>query len=346
MSKTMKKVSALLLAILMIVTYMPMMQETAYAAKKAKKPAKVKISSAKASGKKITVKWKKAKNAKKYIVSVKDMSTKLTSSKSVGKKKSFSFTGSWNNKYQIKVRGVNGKKKGSWSKAKTVTIGQDPNTVSKQDYEDALNKAAESEKAAKDLADKLKAAQDALEIAKAVADSNISAVDASEDAIAAAKEALEELKAAKEAWDELGDDEKAAVRDIDPDLADALDGITDQTIQDAEDAIADAEEAINNALKEVLELDSWNPEVKKAINDMIVANKGKDDKYVVFDFDNTCSIFDVEEQLAIYQLQTMAFDESVDREKLEQMLKTGLNPEYFTEPAPASGDYCSNPNAT
>ncbi len=42
MSKTMKKVSALLLALLMIVTFMPMTQESVYAAKKkAKKPGKV-----------------------------------------------------------------------------------------------------------------------------------------------------------------------------------------------------------------------------------------------------------------------------------------------------------------
>jgi phosphoserine phosphatase len=89
----------------------------------------------------------------------------------------------------------------------------------------------------------------------------------------------------------------------------------------------------------------WNPEVKRALNDMIKANANSG-QYAVFDFDNTCSIFDVEEQLAIYQLQVMAFDETVDAVKLEDILKTELNPKYFTEPAPASKDYCANANAT
>ena len=40
--------------------------------------------------------------------------------------------------------------------------------------------------------------------------------------------------------------------------------------------------------------------------------------YVVFDFDNTCSIFDVEEQLAIHQLKTMTF--AITPEKLPDVL--------------------------
>lgn len=44
--------------------------------------------------------------------------------------------------------------------------------------------------------------------------------------------------------------------------------------------------------------------------------------YVVFDFDNTCSIFDVEEQLAVYQLQVMAF--AVKPEELKSVLLTDL----------------------
>ena len=80
--------------------------------------------------------------------------------------------------------------------------------------------------------------------------------------------------------------------------------------------------------------------------DFTVAANANQGKYVVFDFDNTCSIFDVEEQLAIYQLQTMSFDETVDAAKLEDILKTELKADYFTQPAPASGDYCGNANAT
>ena len=327
MSKTMKKVSALLLAILMVVTYMPMMQETAYAAKKAKKPAKVKISSAKASGKKITVKWKKAKNAKKYVVSVKDMSTKLTSSKSVGKKKSFSFTGSWNNKYQIKVRGVNGKKKGSWSKAKTVKIGQDPKITA------ALEKAAEDAAAKEKLEKDIAAMQQTLD--------NYKAATAAGDAV------VDDAKAIIAAYDALDDSVKAALGD---DFAQDIENLRD-AVADAEQASQDAKDAedeetkkeLDNATK--LNLNTWNPEVKDALNKMIAANANQG-KYVVFDFDNTCSIFDVEEQLAIYQLQTMSFDETVDAAKLEDILKTELKADYFTQPAPASGDYCGNANAT
>ena len=73
-------------------------------------------------------------------------------------------------------------------------------------------------------------------------------------------------------------------------------------------------------LKEI-ELDSWSPVVRNGINAMM-SEYGKtsenydDTTYVVFDFDNTCSIFDVEEQLAVYQLQHMAFAEDMTEEKL------------------------------
>ncbi|MBR3953827.1 MAG: bifunctional metallophosphatase/5'-nucleotidase, partial [Oscillospiraceae bacterium] len=52
----------------------------------------------------------------------------------------------------------------------------------------------------------------------------------------------------------------------------------------------------------------WNPYVKQAIDDFIATYGGTENAYVVFDFDNTTSIFDVEEQLAVYQLQVMAFE--------------------------------------
>jgi hypothetical protein len=42
----------------------------------------------------------------------------------------------------------------------------------------------------------------------------------------------------------------------------------------------------------------------------------------------------------------MVFDETIDATKLEDILKTELNPEYFTKPAPASADYCANEDAT
>ena len=129
MSKTMKRVSALFLAVLMIVSFMPMMQENAYAAK-AKKPAAVKGLKKKVSGKKITLTWKKAKNAKKYTVSIKDGTTKLTASKTV-KKTKLSFNGQYNTKYTITVKGVNGKKKGKAAKI-TVKLSKDPEMTKAQ----------------------------------------------------------------------------------------------------------------------------------------------------------------------------------------------------------------------
>lgn len=76
-----------------------------------------------------------------------------------------------------------------------------------------------------------------------------------------------------------------------------------------------------------LELDSWNDNVKQSVNDL-VDKYGKSssdyakDTYAVFDFDNTCSIFDVEEQIAVYQLQVMAF--AFDPEELPEILKTDI----------------------
>ncbi|MBR2547040.1 MAG: hypothetical protein IKF07_02465 [Eubacterium sp.] len=276
MSKTMKKVSALLLALLMIITFMPMTQEAAFAAKKAKKPGKVTKLKAKEKDGKITVSWKKAKNAKKYTVTIKDNTTKLSSNKTV-KKTKMSFKGQFSTKYTISVKGVNGKKKGKAAKT-TIQLGMDP-TIEKA-LEEAL------------------AAYLALLIDKTATDAEL-------------KQAKKNLETAQKAYDKLD--------------------------QEARAQLSTATELAHS---------DWNPEVKDAINAMITANKGKANKYVVFDFDNTCSIFDVEEQLAIYQLQTMAFDETVDAAKLEDMLKTQLKPKYFKQAAPASGDYCDNADAT
>ncbi|MGN0709481.1 MAG: HAD family hydrolase [Anaerovoracaceae bacterium] len=72
---------------------------------------------------------------------------------------------------------------------------------------------------------------------------------------------------------------------------------------------------------------SWNPDVKTAVN-TLVSTYGKGTKkysrteYAVFDFDNTSSIFDVGEQLAIYQLDHMAFAFGPD--KMPEILATGI----------------------
>lgn len=75
---------------------------------------------------------------------------------------------------------------------------------------------------------------------------------------------------------------------------------------------------------------SFAPETEKAINDFI-ASYGKDSPaydgsaYVVSDFDNTTSIFDITYQCSVYQLQSMSF--SLDPEGLVAALSTGIDAE-------------------
>lgn len=66
----------------------------------------------------------------------------------------------------------------------------------------------------------------------------------------------------------------------------------------------------------------WSPDVRNGLNCFMDDCAGLQNAYVVFDFDNTTSIFDVEEQLAIYQLETMSF--ALDPEQLSEVLATGL----------------------
>ena len=95
-------------------------------------------------------------------------------------------------------------------------------------------------------------------------------------------------------------------------------------------------------LKEIM-LDSWSPVVRNGLNDMMakygrLSENYDGTAYAVFDFDNTCSIFDVEEQLAVYQLQHMAFAEDMTKDKLGEVLLTGLG-----DPDEKRGtDYSSN----
>lgn len=72
-----------------------------------------------------------------------------------------------------------------------------------------------------------------------------------------------------------------------------------------------------------VEHEDWADDVKTAVNDFIDLYGNTDSAYVVSDFDNTCSIFDVEEQLAVYQLQHMAF--ACTPEEITGILGTGLS---------------------
>ena len=76
-----------------------------------------------------------------------------------------------------------------------------------------------------------------------------------------------------------------------------------------------------------LEREDWADDVKTALNDFLLlygidSETPAERPYAVFDFDNTSSIFDVEEQLAVYQLQIMAF--AVKPEELRGVLLTDL----------------------
>ena len=75
--------------------------------------------------------------------------------------------------------------------------------------------------------------------------------------------------------------------------------------------------------KEYVSHPDWNPDAKKAINSFIRTEGNKKVRpYVVFDFDNTCSIFDISEQLMIYQLETMCFN--LNPEEFADMAMTGM----------------------
>ena len=71
-----------------------------------------------------------------------------------------------------------------------------------------------------------------------------------------------------------------------------------------------------------LERTDWAPDVKEAVNDFLELYHGTRDAYAVFDFDNTSAIFDVEEQLMAYQLETMSF--ALNPSGLIAAVSTGL----------------------
>ena len=72
----------------------------------------------------------------------------------------------------------------------------------------------------------------------------------------------------------------------------------------------------------------WEPSAKTGINDFLAAYGNKSanyqagQSYAVFDFDNTTSIMDVEEQLQIWQLDHLAF--AIQPNQMEQVLLTGI----------------------
>ena len=67
----------------------------------------------------------------------------------------------------------------------------------------------------------------------------------------------------------------------------------------------------------------WSDEVRTALNDFIgIYGNPEQPEYVVFDFDNTCCIYDVSEQLVVYQLETMSF--ALGPEQFYDAVRVGL----------------------
>ena len=74
----------------------------------------------------------------------------------------------------------------------------------------------------------------------------------------------------------------------------------------------------------LLTREDWAADVKQGLNDFMTLHGGgeKDGTYVVFDFDNTCSIFDTQVMMLVYQAERMAF--AVDPNGLRQALTDPL----------------------
>ncbi len=117
-----KKLTAMLLVVLLAFSMM--------GASSSKQPAKVTgLKATAATEQLITVKWKAAKNAKKYEVKYKLSTAKSWKSVTTTAKKATVKGLKQNKKYQFKVRGINGSKKGTFSTTITQKTYIKPNQV-------------------------------------------------------------------------------------------------------------------------------------------------------------------------------------------------------------------------
>ena len=66
---------------------------------------------------------------------------------------------------------------------------------------------------------------------------------------------------------------------------------------------------------------NWAPATRARIQAVIDENANQG-KYVVFDFDNTSVIFDIQEALLIYQIENLQF--KIDPADMEAVLETGI----------------------
>lgn len=94
-------------------------------------------------------------------------------------------------------------------------------------------------------------------------------------------------------------------------------------------------QAKTNLYSNYLTSENWQENTKNTLNEFLQtygknsANYSKENRpYAVFDFDNTTSIMDIEEQLAIWQIDHLAF--AVTPEQLSEVLKTGIPQDRLT----------------
>lgn len=177
--KAVSRMIAVISAVVLLITMFGASAPASYAA--AKKPAKVKLTSVKATGLKITAKWKKAKNAKKYQIYMKTGTGSWKLKKTL-KKLVISVTGKEGVTYSFKVRGINGKKKGSFSAIRKISIPKKEKPVDPQDPEDPDHEKTPLEIAADKVTDQILALPKPNEI-----------TDADSEAVAAARKAYTRL---------------------------------------------------------------------------------------------------------------------------------------------------------
>ena len=74
----------------------------------------------------------------------------------------------------------------------------------------------------------------------------------------------------------------------------------------------------------LLRREDWAADVKQGLNEFLLrrASEKDTDAYVVFDFDNTCSIFDTQVELFVYQTEHMAY--ALDPEEMRTALLSNL----------------------
>ena len=65
----------------------------------------------------------------------------------------------------------------------------------------------------------------------------------------------------------------------------------------------------------------WTDNVREAVNAFLDGCGPDHTEYAVFDFDNTVSIFDIEDQMLEYQIENMAF--GIGRDDMERAMLTG-----------------------